>query len=193
MKYKINKGDGAFYGPKIDFHIKDSQGRTWQCATIQLDFAMPERFEITYTGEDNNPHTPVMLHRVVYGAIERFIGVLLEHLNGNLPVWLSPVQVRVLSFTERNNPAAKKVYEKLLEAGIRTELDTENRTVEYKVRDAELQKIPYMIVIGDKEEAAKTIAVRTRGEKKVQFGVRLEDFVGKVAKEIRERTNAPKA
>jgi threonyl-tRNA synthetase len=191
MKFKINKGDGAFYGPKIDFHIKDSQGRTWQCATIQLDFAMPERFEITYTGEDNNPHTPVMLHRVVYGAIERFIGVLLEHLNGNLPVWLSPVQVRVLSFTDRNNPATKKVYERLLEAGIRTELDTENRTVDYKVRDAELQKIPYSIVIGDKEEAAKTIAVRTRGEKKVQFGVRLEDFTEKVTKEIRERANAP--
>jgi threonyl-tRNA synthetase len=191
-KFKINKGDGAFYGPKIDFHIKDSQGRTWQCATIQLDFAMPERFEITYTGEDNQPHTPVMLHRVVYGAIERFIGVLLEHLNGNLPVWLSPVQVRVLSFTERNNPAAKKVFHQLLEAGIRTELDIENRTVDYKVRDAELQKIPYMIVIGDKEEKANTIAVRTRGEKKVNFGVRLEDFTEKVSREIRERSSVPK-
>jgi threonyl-tRNA synthetase len=187
IKYKINKGDGAFYGPKIDFHIKDSQGRTWQCATIQLDFAMPERFEITYTGEDNNPHVPVMVHRVVYGAVERFIGVLLEHLNGNLPVWLSPVQVRVLSFTERNNPATKKVYEKLLEAGIRAELDIENKTLEYKIRDAEMQKINYMLVIGDKEEAAKTIAVRTRGEKKVQFGVRLENFIKKVSEEIRER------
>ncbi len=187
IKYKINKGDGAFYGPKIDFHIKDSQGRTWQCATIQLDFAMPERFEITYTGEDNNPHTPVMIHRVVYGAVERFIGVLLEHLNGNLPVWLSPVQVRVMSFTERNNPATKKVYEKLLEAGIRTELDTGNRTVEYKVRDAEMQKINYMLVIGDKEEKANTIAVRTRGEKKVNFGVRLDDFIKKVSEDIRER------
>ncbi|MCX6814692.1 MAG: threonine--tRNA ligase [Candidatus Aenigmarchaeota archaeon] len=191
IKYKINKGDGAFYGPKIDFHIKDSQGRTWQCATIQLDFAMPERFEITYTGEDNNPHTPVMIHRVVYGAIERFIGVLLEHLNGNLPVWLSPVQVRVLSFTERNNPAAKKVHEKFLEAGIRAELDIENRTVEHKVRDAELQKIPYMIVIGDKEENSKSIAVRTRGDKKVQFGVRLDSFISKVCEEIRKRGFVP--
>ncbi|HJW96802.1 MAG TPA: threonine--tRNA ligase [archaeon] len=190
-KFKINKGDGAFFCPKIDFHIKDSQGRTWQCATIQLDFAMPERFELTYTGEDNSPHTPVMLHRVVYGAIERFIGVLLEHLNGNLPVWLSPVQVRVLSFTERNNPATKKVYENLAEAGIRTELDIENRTVEYKVRDAELQKIPYILVIGDKEEAAKTIAVRTRGEKKVNFGVRLEDFIRKVTEEIKARKSTP--
>jgi threonyl-tRNA synthetase len=192
-KFKINKGDGAFYGPKIDFHIKDSLGRTWQCATIQLDFAMPERFEITYTGEDNQPHVPVMIHRTIYGAIERFMGVLLEHLNGNLPVWLAPVQVRVLSFTERNNPATKKVYEKLVEAGIRAEIDIENKTVDYKVRDAEMQKIPYILVIGDKEEAAKTIAVRTRGEKKVQFGVNLEDFVEKVVKEIKERTSALKA
>jgi threonyl-tRNA synthetase len=191
-KFKINKGDGAFYGPKIDFHIKDSQGRTWQCATLQLDFAMPERFELAYTGEDNNPHTPATLHRTVYGSLERFIGILLEHLNGNLPVWLSPVQVRVLSFTERNNPATEKVYQKLKEAGIRAELDIENKTVDYKVRDAEMQKIPYMLVIGDKEEAAKTIAVRTRGDKKIQFGVKLEDFLEKVTKEIRERSNAPK-
>jgi threonyl-tRNA synthetase len=193
IKHKINYGDGAFYGPKIDFHVKDSQGRTWQCATIQLDFAMPERFELTYTGEDNSPHTPVMIHRVVYGAIERFMGVLLEHFNGNLPVWLAPVQVRVMSFTERNNPAAKRVYERLLDAGFRTELDTENRTVEYKVRDAELQKIPYSLMIGNKEEENNTVAVRTRGEKKVQFGVKLEDFIHKVSWEIRERANAPKA
>jgi threonyl-tRNA synthetase len=193
VRHKINYGDGAFYGPKIDFHIQDSQGRTWQCATIQLDFAMPERFELTYTGEDNSPKTPVMIHRTVYGAIERFLGVLLEHLNGNLPVWLSPVQVRVLSFTERNNPAAKEVYEKLLDAGIRTELDIENKTVDYKVRDAEMQKINYMIVIGDKEEASKTIAVRTRGEKKVNFGVKLEDFMHKVSGEIKERAGAPNA
>ncbi|MEM7815805.1 MAG: threonine--tRNA ligase [Candidatus Aenigmatarchaeota archaeon] len=191
MKFKVNPGDGAFYGPKIDFHIKDSLGRTWQCATIQLDFAMPERFELTYNGEDNKPHTPVMLHRVVYGAMERFIGVLLEHLNGNLPVWLSPVQVRVISFTERNNEAAKKVYKKLVEAGIRTEIDTENRTVEYKIREAELQKIPYMIVIGDKEEKTDTIALRVRGEKRVQFGVRLDGFLKRIEGEIRERKMCP--
>jgi threonyl-tRNA synthetase len=187
MKFKLNKGDGAFYGPKIDFHIKDSQGRTWQCATIQVDFAMPERFEITYTGEDNSPHVPVMVHRVVYGAIERFMGVLLEHVNGNLPAWLSPVHARVISFADRNNPAARKAYERLVEAGIRTEIDTESKTVDYKVRDAELQKIPYILVIGDKEEAAKTIAVRRRGEKRVTFGVKLEDFIKKVSEEIRER------
>ena len=187
MAYKVNKGEGAFYGPKIDFHIKDSLGRTWQCATLQLDFAMPERFEVTYAGEDNKPHTPATLHRTIYGSVERFIGVLLEHYNGSLPVWLAPVQVRVMSFTERNNPAAKKAWEKLVHGGIRAELDLENRTLEHKVREAELQKIPYMLVIGDREEKDKTVAVRTRGQKGVQFGVKLEDFQEKVLEEIRER------
>jgi threonyl-tRNA synthetase len=186
MKHKINYGDGAFYGPKIDFHIKDSQGRTWQCATIQLDFAMAERFELTYTGEDNSPHTPAMIHRTVYGALERFIGVLLEHLNGNLPVWLAPVQVRVLSFTERNNPASKKVYEKLLEAGIRTEIDIENRTVEYKVRDAATNKIPFVVTIGDREEKNNTMAVRTR-DGKVKYNVKFDDFVREISELIKER------
>ena len=148
---------------------------------------MPERFELTYNGEDNRPHTPVMLHRVVYGALERFIGVLLEHLNGNLPVWLSPVQVRVLAFTDRNNKAAEKVFKELVANGIRAELDIENHTVEHKVREAELQKVPYMICIGDKEEEKGTIAVRTRGQKKIDFGVKLDDFVKKVSGEIKER------
>jgi threonyl-tRNA synthetase len=186
MDYKLNKGDGAFYGPKIDFHIKDSLGRTWQCATIQADFAMPERFELEYNGEDNAPHRPVMLHRTVYGSLERFIGILLEHLNGNLPVWLAPAQVRVISFTDRNNPSCEKVYKSLVEAGIRAELDTENRTVEYKIRDAELQKIPYMVVIGDKEEKNGTLAVRRRGEKP-EFGVRLDDFVKEVCRKNDKR------
>ncbi|MBN2042370.1 MAG: threonine--tRNA ligase [Candidatus Aenigmarchaeota archaeon] len=188
MKFKLNKGDGAFYGPKIDFHIKDSLGRTWQCATIQLDFSMPERFELTYTGEDNSPHRPAMLHRTVYGAMERFIGILLEHLNGNLPVWLSPVQVKVMSFTDRNIKATKKIHERLLSEGILSEIDIDNNTVDYKVRDAELQKIPYMIVIGDKEEEKGTIALRKRGDRKVEFGVKLDDFVKKVRKEIENRT-----
>jgi len=185
-KYSVNKGDGAFYGPKIDFHIKDSQGRSWQCATIQLDFAMPERFELTYIGEDNQPHRPVMLHRVVYGALERFIGILLEHLNGNLPVWLAAFQVRVMSFTERNNAAAKKVCDTLVGAGIRAELDDGNRTVEYKVRDAATQKIPYAVMIGDKEEKAGTLAVRGR-DGKVKYGVKLDDFIKSVCTEIRQR------
>ena len=183
-KYKVNKGDGAFYGPKIDFHIKDSMGRTWQCATIQLDFAMPERFDLTYNGEDNKPHRPVMLHRVIYGSLERFIGILLEHLNGNLPVWLSPLQARVLSFTERNDKSAENVANKLKDAGFRVDSDLRNNTVEYKVREAEIQRIPHIIVIGDKEEKAGTIAVRSRDKKGVKFGVKLEDFVKQMKSEI---------
>jgi threonyl-tRNA synthetase len=186
MKFKVNAGDGAFYGPKIDFHIRDSLGRTWQCATIQLDFAMPERFDLTYNGEDNSPHRPVMLHRVIYGSIERFIGILLEHLNGALPAWLAPVQARVLSFTDRNNKAAEKIYKELVENGIRAELDIENHTVEHKVREASVQKIPYIITIGDKEEEKGTLAVRTR-DGKVRFGVKLADFLKDVGKEIAER------
>ena len=185
--YKINEGDGAFYGPKIDFHIKDSMGRTWQCATIQLDFAMPERFELEYTGEDNTPHRPVMLHRVIYGSLERFIGILLEHLNGNLPVWLSPVQARVLSFTEKNRESTKAFYRHLEEEGIRAELDASDNTIEYKVRDAELQRIPYIIVIGNKEEEGGTIAVRRRGRKGVEYGVNPDGFIENVLSEIRER------
>ncbi|MFH1294686.1 MAG: threonine--tRNA ligase [Candidatus Aenigmatarchaeota archaeon] len=186
VKYKINKGDGAFYGPKIDFHVKDSQGRNWQCATIQLDFAMPERFELTYTGEDNRLHRPVMLHRVVYGALERFIGILLEHTNGNLPVWLAPAQARVVSFTDRNNNATEKIQAALNAAGVRTEIDTENNTVEYKIRNAATQKIPYIIVMGDKEEKTGTLAVRTR-DGKVRYGVKLDDFVKEIKCEISER------
>ncbi len=188
MNFKLNKGDGAFYGPKIDFHIKDSLGRTWQCATIQLDFSMPERFELTYTGEDNSPHRPVMLHRTIYGSMERFIGILLEHLNGNLPVWLSPVQVKVMSFTERNIKATQKIHERLLSEGILSEVDLDNNTVDYKIREAEMQKINYMIVIGDKEEEKGTISVRKRGERKVEFGVDLDGFIKKVRKEIENRT-----
>lgn len=182
ITFKINKGDGAFYGPKIDFHIKDSMKRTWQCATVQLDFAMPERFELSYTGDDNKPHMPVMLHRVVYGSLERFIGILLEHLNGNLPVWLAPVQARVLSFTDRNVKAAQFVAKELQNAGLRVDTNVENATVDYKVREAEMQHIPYIIVIGDKEEKNGTIAVRTRGIKKIEFGIKVDDFV-KIAQE----------
>ena len=184
MNYKLNKGEGAFYGPKIDFHIKDSLGRSWQLATVQLDFQMAERFELTYKGEDNEDHVPIMIHRVVYGALERFIGVLLEHLNGNLPVWLSPVQVRVLSFTDRNNKAAEKTADSLREYGLRVDTDIRSNTVEYKVREAELQKIPYIIVIGDREEKAKTLAVRKRGVRKIEFGVKLEDFLKNIRNEI---------
>jgi len=186
VKYKLNAGDGAFYGPKIDFHIKDSQGRTWQCGTLQLDFAMPERFELEYMDNDNKMKRPVMLHRTVYGSLERFIGILLEHLNGHLPVWLSPVQAKVLSFTDRNVEAAERLYRLLKDVGVRAELDIAPSTVNEKVRNAELLKIPYIIVLGDKEEQAGTIAVRSRG-KKPQFGVKPEEFVKQLKEEITER------
>ncbi len=187
ISYKISKGCGAFYGPKIDFHIKDSLEREWQCATIQLDFAMPERFDLTYMDETNKEKMPVMIHRTIYGALERFIGILLEHTDGKLPVWLCPVQARVLSFTDRNIKAAEKTARQLEEAGIRTDSDLTNRTIDYKVREADLvQKIPYIIVIGDKEEKAKTLAVRARG-RKPEFGVKQDKFIEKLKKEIEDR------
>src|SRR3989344_2022592 len=187
IKYKVNKGDGAFYGPKIDFHLEDSLGRSWQCATIQVDFQMPKRFSATYMGEDNKPHTPVIIHRVIYGAIERFIGILVEHYKGAFPVWLSPIQVRVISFTDKNEKKAKEVMNELTEAGIRTDSDFRSATVEYKVRDAEVQKINYIIVIGDKEEKSNTIAVRKRGTSKVEYGVKMSDFLKQIKKEIEEK------
>jgi threonyl-tRNA synthetase len=189
VKFKINNGDGAFYGPKIDFHIKDSLGRTWQCATIQLDFAMPERFELEYNDSDNSKKRPVMLHRVVFGSLERFIGVLLEHLNGNLPVWLSPVQCRVINFTDRNTKFAEKIVQQLKKEipNLRVDSDLRNTTVSDKIRDAEMQKIPYMIVIGDKEEEKGTLAVRKRGEKKPEFGVKIDKFVSEIKEKIEKR------
>ncbi len=187
MRYKLSPGEGAFYGPKIDFHIKDSLDREWQCATIQLDFAMPERFELEYNDKDNKTKLPVMLHRTVLGSLERFIGVLLEHLNGNLPTWLSPVQARVISFTDRNQKSAEKILKQLREAGIRVDSDFDSTTVNEKVRNSEMQKIPYLITIGDKEEEKGTIAVKKRGEKKPEFGVKLESFIKDIKKEIGER------
>ncbi|MBU0906915.1 MAG: threonine--tRNA ligase [Nanoarchaeota archaeon] len=187
-KYKLNKGDGAFYGPKIDFHIKDSLNREWQCATLQLDFAMPERFQLEYTDKNNERKRPVMLHRTILGSLERFIGILLEHLNGNLPVWLSPTQVCVINFTDRNTKAAEKVLHDLKKQipELRIDSDFENTTVSDKVRKAEMQHIPYVIVIGDKEEKAKTLAVRARGEKP-KFGVKTESFIKELQKKLQNR------
>lgn len=187
MKYKINAGDGAFYGPKIDFHVKDSLGRTWQTSTIQLDFAMPERFELEYIDKDNTKKRPVMLHRVIYGSLERFIGVLLEHVNGNLPTWLSPIQARVISFTDRNKEAAQKIVEEMKEAGIRVDADLDSNTVNDKVRKAAEMKIPYLITIGDKEEEKGTLAVKKRGEDKPKFGVDKKKFISELLEEIKER------
>jgi len=185
LKYKVNPGDGAFYGPKIDFHIIDSLNRPWQCGTIQLDFAMPERFELEYVDSDGSKKRPVMLHRTVLGSLERFIGVLLEQTNGRLPTWLSPIQVKVMSFTDKNIKEVEKLFEELKEAGIRCEIDINAAPVQGRVRDAEVQKIPYIIMIGDKEEKAKTLAVRKDG--KVKFGVKKEDFISDLLKEIKER------
>jgi len=188
MKYKINKGDGAFYGPKIDFHVKDSQGRTWQLSTIQLDFAMPERFELEYTDKDNTKKRPVMLHRVVYGSLERFIGILLEHTNGRLPTWLAPTQVRVMSFTDRNADYAKKIAEKIEKEipHLRIDSDFSQTTVPSKVKDAEIMKVPYIIVVGDREEKEKTLAVRVRGNNKIET-IKVDDFIKKLKEEINDR------
>ncbi len=180
VKYEVNEGDGAFYGPKIDFKIKDSLGREWQTATIQVDFQMPERFQIKYVGDDGKDHRPIMLHRTIYGSLERFIGILIEHYNGNFPLWLAPVQLRVISFKEDNAKTAKAIHDKLFELGYRVELDLSYGTVEGKIRDAELQKIPYIIVIGDKEERNGTLAVRRHGTKGAKFGVKFEDFIAQL-------------
>ena len=162
VKYTINEGDGAFYGPKIDFHLEDCLGRTWQCGTIQLDMNLPERFDLSYIGADGEKHRPVMIHRVLLGSIERFIGILTEHFAGAYPLWLAPVQVKVLTITDRADEAAKHVRQKLEKLGIRTELDLRNEKIGFKVREAVMMKIPYMLVLGDKEVEEGTVNVRTR-------------------------------
>ena len=162
--YEINEGDGAFYGPKLDFHLVDAIGRTWQCGTIQLDFQLPERFELEYTGEDGAKHRPIMIHRVVFGSIERFIGILTEQFAGAFPLWLSPVQVKVLPISERHHDYAEQVRAKLEAAGLRVESDLRSEKIGYKIREAQLQKIPYMLVVGDKECDNQTVSVRCRKE-----------------------------
>ncbi|CDI50473.1 threonine--tRNA ligase [Clostridium tetani] len=186
LEYKINEGDGAFYGPKIDFHLKDCIGRTWQCGTIQLDFQMPERFDLTYVGQDGEKHRPVMVHRVVFGSIERFIGILIEHFAGAFPTWLAPVQVKVMTITDSQKDYANKVVNELKEKGIRVEFDDRNEKIGYKIREAQLQKVPYMIILGDKEVNENKVAVRSRKEGDLG-AISLEDFVGKLNYEIDNR------
>lgn len=184
--YVINEGDGAFYGPKLDFHISDCLGRTWQCGTIQLDMQLPERFELEYTGADNEKHRPVMIHRVVLGSIERFIGVITEHFAGAFPLWLSPVQVEVLPVSNAFNDYGAEVAKKLDEAGIRVHLDDRNEKIGYKIREAQLQKTPYMLVVGEREKDDGTVSVRTRaGEDK--GAVKVEEFVAQALEEIRTK------
>lgn len=181
--YIINEGDGAFYGPKLDFHLADCLGRTWQCGTIQLDMQLPERFELEYTGADNEKHRPVMIHRVVLGSIERFIGVITEHFAGAFPLWLAPVQAKVLPISGYFNEYAEKVAKELTDAGMRVECDTRNEKIGYKIREAQLSKVPYMLVVGEKEQESGTVSVRARVEG--EGGVMtLDDFKAKAAAEI---------
>ena len=182
VKYIINEGDGAFYGPKIDFHIKDCLGREWQCGTIQLDFQMPERFELAYIGEDGAKHRPVMLHRVIFGSIERFIGILIEHYAGAFPTWLAPVQVRILPIATAHREYAKTINKRLEEEGLRVELDERDEKIGYKIREATMQKIPYMVILGDKEIEANAIGVRSRKDGDIgQMSV--GNFINKIKEE----------
>ena len=183
-EYVINEGDGAFYGPKIDFHLTDCLGRTWQCGTIQLDFQLPERFEIEYTGADGNKHRPIMVHRVVLGSIERFIGILIEHFAGAFPLWLAPTQVMVMNISDSSLNYAKDIYNELQKLNIRVELDDRNEKIGYKIREAQLMKIPYMIILGDKEVEEKTISIRGRKNENVS-GLKLDDFIARLKEEIR--------
>ncbi len=184
--YHINEGDGAFYGPKLDFHIQDSLGRTWQCGTIQLDYQLPGRFGLEYTGSDGEKHCPVMIHRVVFGSVERFIGVIIEHFGGKFPTWLAPVQVKVLPITDRNNEYCDGIIAALKAAGVRCECDKRQEKTGFKIREAQLMKTPYMLVIGDKEQEDGTVSVRRRDCVQNEV-MKMEDFVAMVAKEIADR------
>lgn len=186
-EFEINEGDGAFYGPKIDFHLEDCLGRTWQCGTIQLDFQMPERFELEYVGADDQKHRPVMIHRVVFGSIERFIGILTEHFAGAFPTWLAPVQVKLLAISEKHIAYVEEAAKKLRTAGVRVETDTRNEKIGYKIREAQLEKVPYMLVAGDKEAETGSVSVRARAEgDKGSMGI--DDFIAMITKEIAEKS-----
>lgn len=190
MDYMVNEGDGAFYGPKIDFHLEDSIGRTWQCGTIQLDFQLPERFDLSYVGQDGEKHRPVMIHRVVFGSIERFIGILTEHFAGAFPLWLSPVQCKVLTITSRADEYAQQLCDELNDMGIRTEVDLRNEKIGFKIREAQVEKVPYMLVVGDKEMESGVIAVRHR--KAGSLGVMEKAaLVEKIRKEVAEKALDP--
>ena len=183
MPYKINPGDGAFYGPKIDFHLRDSIGRTWQCGTIQLDMQMPEKFDLTFVGEDGQKHRPVMIHRTCYGSIERFIGILIEHYVGAFPVWLAPVQVKILPITDRQIEYAQTLAAQMKAKNIRVEIDDRNEKIGYKIREGQMEKVPYMLIIGDKEKDTGTVAVRQRGKGDIG-SVPAADFIAGVMDEI---------
>ena len=186
VPYTVNEGDGAFYGPKIDFHLRDSIGRSWQCGTIQLDMNLPERFDLSYIGADGEKHRPVMLHRVVYGSMERFIGILTEHFGGAFPLWLAPVQVKIMTITDRADEAAQALKDKMHKAGLRAELDLRNEKIGFKVREAQMMKIPYMLVLGDREAAEGTVSIRTRKGETIN-GLTQEEMIERLLSESRSR------
>lgn len=188
IDYEINEGDGAFYGPKIDFHLQDSIGRTWQCGTIQLDFQMPQRFELEYVGEDGKKHRPIMIHRAIFGSIERFIGILIEHFAGKFPVWLAPKQVKILPITDRTAEYAAEVCKKLAAAGVRAEVDGRSEKIGYKIREAKMEKVPYVLVVGDKEAEDGTVNVNKRGVEE-KTTVKVDGFVATVLDEINRKVN----
>ena len=186
VPYTVNEGDGAFYGPKIDFHLRDSIGRSWQCGTIQLDMNLPERFDLSYIGADGEKHRPVMLHRVVYGSMERFIGILTEHFGGAFPLWLAPVQVKIMTITDRADEAAQALKDKMHKAGLRAELDLRNEKIGFKVREAQMMKIPYMLVLGDREAAEGTVSIRTRKGETIN-GLTQEEMIEHLLSESKSR------
>ncbi|MCD8294098.1 MAG: threonine--tRNA ligase [Clostridia bacterium] len=187
LEYQINEGDGAFYGPKIDFHLKDAIGRTWQCGTIQLDFQMPQRFELEYTGEDGQKHRPIMIHRALFGSIERFIGILIEHYAGKFPVWLAPVQAKILTLTDRAEDYANSICKQYKDAGIRCEVDARNEKLGYKIREAKLEKVPYILVVGDKETEDGTVNINQRDVEAKQTAT-VDEFQARVLREIADKT-----
>lgn len=186
LDYVVNEGDGAFYGPKIDFHLVDAIGRTWQCGTIQLDFQLPQRFELEYQGADGEKHRPIMIHRVAFGSIERFIGILIEHFAGAFPTWLAPVQVKVLPISDKFAQYGDSVRKQLEEAGIRVEFDTRSEKIGYKIREAQMQKIPYMLIVGQKEQEEGLVAVRSRaaGDEGQKM---LDAFIEEIKEEIKNK------
>ena len=183
LEYTIDEGGGAFYGPKIDIKIKDALGRVWQCSTIQLDFNEPERFDITYIGQDGQPHRPIMIHRALLGSLERFFGVLIEHYAGAFPLWLAPVQVRLLPIADRHYEYAENVCQKLKEHGFRAEVDARNEKTGFKIREAQLQKIPYMLIIGDREVSSNTVSVRSRNRGDIG-SMEVDAFIQELVQEL---------
>ncbi|HID03395.1 MAG TPA: threonine--tRNA ligase, partial [Desulfobacterales bacterium] len=185
LSFKLDPGEGVFYGPKIDIKIKDQLGRSWQCSTIQVDFNLPERFKMSYTGSDNKEHQPIMIHRALMGSLERFIGVLIEHYAGVFPLWFAPVQARIMNITDAQAEYCEKVYMKLRKAGVRIEKDLRNEKLNYKIREAQMEKVPYMLIIGDKEKDSGTVTVRLRNGKNIA-DMSIDDFATKVANECLE-------